>query len=258
MIFRQLTKTLSLRIIKSHVTTLQVPFCRAFGSTPHCLAAVESVEAKRTPKKESSPKKASSAAVKTKTARSISKTKKEPIPKPDEGPKKPGSSYNFFYSEKMQKIRAENPSMRVSEIMKKVGDLWSNSSEEEKKPYQEKFTQAKQKYDEAYKKWFESMTSLDIIRQNALRKAHKKKPMKDPSYPKRAVSSYMIFNKWLQTQPSAANIESITERAKYVAEEWKKLSPEEKKKWEDLYMKDKARFNAEVNEYQKKLANLHV
>ncbi|CAG8702190.1 13717_t:CDS:2 [Ambispora leptoticha] len=190
---RQLTKTLSLHFINPRVATSQVTVCRAL------------------------------------TTQSSSRTKKEQVPKPDEGPKRPLTSYGLFFMEHLQKFKDEMPGKPTTEFAKKAGEMWSSLSEEKKKPYYEKYARERQKYEVAHKKWLESMTSLDIIRQNALRKAHNKKPMKDPTYPKRAVSPYIVFSTSLQAKPPVAKMQDVKERVRYIAEEWRKLSPEEKK-----------------------------
>ena len=50
----------------------------------------------------------------------------------------PKSAYNVFVSEVRPKIKAANPNLAFGEVSKKVGALWKELSEEDKKPYYEK------------------------------------------------------------------------------------------------------------------------
>ncbi|KAH0788152.1 high mobility group protein B3 [Histomonas meleagridis] len=53
-------------------------------------------------------------------------------------PKRPRSGYLIFQAEVRPKIVEENPDILQKEIMKKVGQMWRDLSDEEKKVYNEK------------------------------------------------------------------------------------------------------------------------
>ncbi|EAX98410.1 HMG box family protein [Trichomonas vaginalis G3] len=50
----------------------------------------------------------------------------------------PASPYIIFSKEKRPQVKAENPGISFGDIAKKLGEMWKNMSEEEKKPYIEK------------------------------------------------------------------------------------------------------------------------
>ncbi|EAY08175.1 HMG box family protein [Trichomonas vaginalis G3] len=49
----------------------------------------------------------------------------------------PKSPYIFFCQEKRPQVKEENPGIAFGDIAKKLGEMWKNLSEEEKKPYME-------------------------------------------------------------------------------------------------------------------------
>ena len=78
---------------------------------------------------------------KEKAARS--KRKKDP-----HAPKRNKSSYMLFSSSVYEEIRKANPSLKITEISSKIGEMWSNLDAETKAVYQQKATEDKQRYAE--------------------------------------------------------------------------------------------------------------
>ena len=50
----------------------------------------------------------------------------------------PKSAYNVFVSEVRPKLKAANPHLAFGDVSKKIGALWKELSEEDKKPYYDK------------------------------------------------------------------------------------------------------------------------
>ena len=50
----------------------------------------------------------------------------------------PKSAYNVFVSEVRPKVKAANPQLPFGDISKKVGAIWKELSNEDKKPYYDK------------------------------------------------------------------------------------------------------------------------
>jgi hypothetical protein len=112
-------------------------------------------------------------------------------------------------------------------------------------------------------------TSIDIkdlqnqikkltIKVNALEKdvnnVNKKVKTKDPNAPKRNVNSYIhfynvFFKEYLNNNPGT----NASKIGKIAGEEWKKIKedPKKKKKYEEIAIKDKKRYEKEINEYRK-------
>ncbi|KAI8865416.1 putative high-mobility group non-histone chromosomal protein, partial [Ramicandelaber brevisporus] len=71
------------------------------------------------------------------TARTPRKTK-DP-----NAPKRPLSAYLIFTGDKRGSIQAENPDIKQKDIMKKLGEMWSQMSDAEKEPYNAQAKKAK-------------------------------------------------------------------------------------------------------------------
>jgi len=83
---------------------------------------------------------------------------------------------------------------------------------------------------------------------------HQMKNCKDSSSENHKVRMYLDNKKFLFYSASSDKIVfcciKITEISKYISVEWKKLSAEEKGKWEEISHEDKKRFLAEKQIYQ--------
>ncbi|ESS31807.1 HMG (high mobility group) box domain-containing protein [Toxoplasma gondii VEG] len=78
---------------------------------------------------------------------------------------------------------------------------------------------------------------------------------KDPNAPRRALSAFMFFAKEKRTEIVAANPElksQMTKVGKMVGEAWGKLTPEERKPFEEKAAQDKARYLSEKQEFEQK------
>lgn len=82
------------------------------------------------------------------------------------------------------------------------------------------------------------------------RKSIKKKKEKDPNAPKRALSSFMFFSKEIRSVIREKNPDaSFGEIGKLVGDAFKKLSNEEKQKFQIMADKDKERYKEEMANY---------
>jgi hypothetical protein len=94
---------------------------------------------------------AAKAAAPTKVAKSAGKKpradKKTKKAKDPNAPKKALSAYMFFATENRAAIKAENPNLTFGELAKAVGDKWKTMSDEDKKPYTDKATADKARYE---------------------------------------------------------------------------------------------------------------
>lgn len=57
-----------------------------------------------------------------------SKAKKDP-----NAPKKPASSFMMYCSEHRDKIKSANPSIKVQDIQRRLGEMWAKATDAEKK-----------------------------------------------------------------------------------------------------------------------------
>lgn len=61
-------------------------------------------------------------------------------------PKRPPSGFFLFCSEHRPKIKAQNPSLGIGEVAKKLGAMWNNMTDSNKQPFLAKADLLKEKY----------------------------------------------------------------------------------------------------------------
>jgi len=143
-------------------------------------------------------------------------------------PKKAMSAYFFFSNASRAKIREEFPQLKITEVSKKIGEMWGKLTEEDKAPYEKQAAEDKERA-KAAKAVFDAA---------------------QPKVAKRNMTSYMFFSnhirKELQTEfPDLA----ITELSKKTGERWKALDDEGKAPFVEQAATDKERFEKEKELY---------
>lgn len=89
------------------------------------------------------------------------------------------------------------------------------------------------------------------MHKNATSSSKKHASAADP--PKRPVTSFIRFSNELRDQVKKKNPElAQKEVLKVIGAEWKKLSEAQKKKYEDAYTKDRAKYEVELKAYEDK------
>ena len=64
--------------------------------------------------------------------------KKKTIPKDPNREKRPLTPYFIFANEKRAEVKSQNPDIKITEISKKLGEMWKNLSDDEKRIYTDK------------------------------------------------------------------------------------------------------------------------
>jgi len=130
---------------------------------------------------------------------------------------------------------------------KLVSKAYKELSEDERKKYDDKAEEDKQRY----KKEMEGYTPPEGLEASSPKKGGKKK--KDKDAPKGASSAYMHFAKAKRAQIKEENPEAtFGGLGKLIGEAWKEVTDEEKKKYEDMATADKERYGKEMGAYKKK------
>ncbi|XP_060903009.1 high mobility group-T protein-like [Labrus mixtus] len=62
-------------------------------------------------------------------------------------PKRPPSAFFLFCADFRAKVKAETPGLSIGDTAKKLGQMWNESTPEEKQPYEKKASKLKEKYD---------------------------------------------------------------------------------------------------------------
>jgi len=165
-------------------------------------------------------------------------------------PKRPMSSFMFFANEKRPELRAKFPDMKITDIGKKLGELWKDVTADDKTRFEGMHTKDLARYNkqmETYTPPAESESSSDS---DSDKPKKKKKKKNDPNRPKRGMSSFMFFANAKRTEVRAAHPDmKITDIGKKLSEMWKVISSEEKKKYEDKQAQDKERYKKQMETY---------
>jgi hypothetical protein len=174
-----------------------------------------------------------------KTSKSVKK-KKDPA-----APKKNCSSYIFFCKDMRESVKSENPDLKGTEITKEIANLWKKLEEDDKGPFIEKAEADKQRYLDEMKSYTPS-EGFSNEESEGKTKAKKTKKTRKPG-PKKASSSYLFFCKEQRSKVKALypdmDSKDITRELGRV---WKEeITEKEKKKFEKLAAKDKARYEEE-------------
>ena len=124
-------------------------------------------------------------------------------------------------------------------------------SSEEKEPYEEMARKDKERYKKEMADYVPPSDDDDDDDSGDNKKSKKKK--KDPNAPKRGKSSFMFFSSEWRSKIKEENPDAtFGELGKLVGAKFKSLSAEEKKPYEDMAEKDKARYAKEMAAYKQK------
>jgi len=170
-----------------------------------------------------------------------------------EQPKKPMTAF-FLYLEEhrpsiVEKLGQEAKVRGI--IAKTAGEQWRNLAAEIKAPYEKKAAAAKAEYDAALESF--KQTGGEVVRK---RKADKDaKPKKDKDAPKKpSGGGYGVFlsenrEKIVKSLPAGSNV--ISDVAKTAGAQWKALSGDEKKPYEEKYAEKMKEYQVAMEEYSK-------
>jgi hypothetical protein len=176
------------------------------------------------------------------------KGKKVKREKEEGEPARAQSGFFFFSNEKrpalMEEDRAQNGGkVSVSNVAKKIGELWNALDAAAKAPYEAKAAVDKARFEKEKSAWIAGGGGKNT-------KAGKAAKPQGPKRPQNASFLYMNENReaYKQAHPDA----KFGDIAKGLADEFKNLPAEQKKKYEDKAANDKARYDKEVAELKQK------
>ena len=149
-------------------------------------------------------------------------------------PKRGKSSYIFFCMDNRASVKADNPEMKAKDIIKELGTLWRNLSEEDKAPYIEQSKKDKLRYEKEIKDYI----APDIDQTQ--------KQKKKFSGPKRSLTSYIYYCKEHREKIKEQNPDmSPKEITSLLGKQWRSLDEKGKKPYNKLAKKDKERYEKE-------------
>jgi len=174
------------------------------------------------------------------------KTSRKPSEKPPKdinAPVRPMSSYFLFNNERRRQLMSQNKNLKITEASKLIADEWKGISKEAKKVYEDEALKLKKTYETK----FENYKKTDSYKQHCINMKQWKQQQKDQEYmnennnkpikpkddtaPKKPQSSYFIFTNERRPQlQQQCPTKKITELSSMIAQEWKAMSQDLKKK----------------------------
>ncbi|KAI1299278.1 High mobility group protein DSP1 [Halotydeus destructor] len=164
----------------------------------------------------------------------------------DGKPKGRMSAYAYFVQTCREEHKKKHPNENVvfAEFSRKCADRWKTMSEKEKKRFHDMAEKDKKRYEGEMSKY---------VPPKGEKGGKKRKRVKDPDAPKRALSAFFWFcnderPKVKETIPDS----TVGEVAKELGRRWNECTDDQKGKYEALAAKDKARYEKENNVYKSK------
>ncbi|VDP02661.1 unnamed protein product [Soboliphyme baturini] len=152
------------------------------------------------------------------------------------------SPYGFFvkmcYEEHKKKYPTEN--VQVTEISKKCSEKWKTMSDQEK----QRFFELASKDAERYQAEVAAFGGEEAVKK-------RKRGKKDPNAPKRALSAFFFFSQGKRPEVQKGHPDyKVGQIAQELGRMWKELTDEQKKKYEEMALRDKLRYENEMKDYK--------
>lgn len=167
-------------------------------------------------------------------------------------PKRNMSAYLLYQNAMREQFKRENPGMTFGQLSKYTSHMYKNMTPEEKATWESRAGQDKVRFDNEISVYVPppGHDARGVLIEDLRPRKRSKRGLKDPSAPKRASGAYVFFTnemrpKVLQEYPGI----KFVELGKVLGERWRALTPDEKKRFEEMAMDDKVRFQIEMQQY---------
>ncbi|XP_057521584.1 high mobility group B protein 13-like [Amaranthus tricolor] len=184
--------------------------------------------------------------------------------------KRPASAYALWCKDQWNEIKKENPDADFKEVSNLMGTKWKSLTPEDKKPYEEKYQSEKEAYLQIISKEKRETEALKLLEdeqkqktamellnqylefmQEADKETKKTRKEKDPLKPKQPMSAYLMYSKERQSDLLGEG-NKLPEASKIIGEEWKNMSEEQKKPYEEIAKENKEKYLQEMEIYKQK------
>jgi high mobility group protein B2 len=167
-------------------------------------------------------------------------------------PKRNLSAYLLYQNAMREQFKRENPGMTFGQLAKYTSHMYKNLTPEEKATWESRSQQDKSRYDTEIASYVPppGHDARGVLIEEHRPKRRTKRGPKDPAAPKRASGAYVFFTKEMRPKVLSefAGIKFV-ELGKVLGERWRALTPEEKKRYEEIASEDKVRFQLEMQTY---------
>ncbi|KAH9608585.1 hypothetical protein KSS87_022327 [Heliosperma pusillum] len=185
--------------------------------------------------------------------------------------KRPASAYALWCKDVYSEIKKENPEADFKDMSNLLSVKWKSLTPEEKKPYDEQYQAEKEAYLKVVskeKRESEAMKLLEdehkqktaielldqylqYVQEAADKGTKKSKKEKDPSKPKQPVGAFFLYS----NERRAALLgegKKLLEASKIAGEEWKNMTAEQKRPYEEVAKVNKEKYQEEMELYKQK------
>jgi len=167
-------------------------------------------------------------------------------------PKRNMSAYLLYQNGMRDQFKRENPGMTFGQLAKYTSHMYKNLTPEEKAAWDARAAQDKARYNAEISSYVPPPghdARGVLIEDHRPRKRNKRGP-KDPNAPKRASGAYVFFTNVMRPQVLAdfPGIKFV-EMGRVLGERWRALTPDQKKRYENMAAEDKVRFQVEMQQY---------
>jgi len=164
------------------------------------------------------------------------------------------SSFMFFANDKRAGLRLANPELKITQIGKRLGELWHEITPEDKKRYEAMHTSDLERYKKEMETYVPPASDSSDDTSAKKRRRKQKVDENQPKQPKRAMSSFMFFSNEKRGEVKLQYPDlKVTDISKKLSEIWKQFTADDKKRYEDMQAADKERYRKEMEEHQKEM-----
>ncbi|KAF9932131.1 exp1-like protein [Modicella reniformis] len=175
----------------------------------------------------------------TKSKKTVEVKEKTKKSKPIELPKRPLTAWGLFFMDHLDKVKASGKSIVPTEETTNASVHWKQLSSSQKQPYEEKYKINFENYKKNLNQRLLELTPAEFKLENARRRAllaagkKRQAPLKDPSAPKRPLSSFFRFAHDVRQSGKYSQL-PLEDQARAFAAAWANVSEREKGRYQEL------------------------
>lgn len=174
-------------------------------------------------------------------------------------PKRNVSAYLLYQNAMRDQFKRENPGMTFGQLSKYTSHMYKNLTPEERATWDTHAAQDKVRYDAELANYTPPPghdARGNLVEEFRVQGKRRKRAPKDPSAPKRARGSYVFFASEMRPQimNEFPDIKFV-DMGNILGQRWRALTPDEKKRFEEMAGQDKIRFHVEMQKYSGEAAN---
>lgn len=170
-------------------------------------------------------------------------------------PKRNQSAYLLYQNAMRETFKLQNPGMTFGQLAKYTSAMYAEMPPEEKDAWAQRAEQDKTRYLHELSQYVPppgyDVKGDAIAGANSVVKPIKSgKHARDPNAPKRNMSAYLMYQNTMRESFRTENPGmTFGQLSKFTSAMYKSLTPEEKARWEEAAVQDKARYEAELANY---------